>query len=101
MADEDDGCEKETSISSNAVSVENQSDQGADSTIERRCSLKEANEIGKEMLESIQSALVPNVGRGSSANIENPFTTSWKYMEESNVLLMLEVKTVYYIGTKG
>lgn len=101
MADKVDECEQETSISSNAVSNENQNVEGSNSSLEKRYSLQEANEIGKEMLESIQTVLVPKVGGGVSKNLEDPYVKAWKYMEESNVLLMLEVKTVYFIGSKG
>ncbi|XP_031565771.1 uncharacterized protein LOC116300936 [Actinia tenebrosa] len=100
MADKVDGCEQETSIISIDDSNENQSDGGMSSTLEKRYSLKEANEIGKEMLESIQSALAPKVcrGRGKTEDIEDPHVKAWKYMEECNVLLMLEIlltKLVY------
>ena len=87
MADEVD----EKSVTSNGVSNENQSNKDENSALEKRYSLQEANEIGKEVLHSIQSSLMPKVERGLTGGLEDPYVKAWKYMEESNVLLMLEV----------
>ncbi|KAK3734840.1 hypothetical protein QZH41_011763, partial [Actinostola sp. cb2023] len=96
MADEAKSVQDESSMSNSEANMTN---KDLSFPQEKRYSLQESNEIGKTMLNSLQSGLQLDYSAGPVvANVVDPHTRAWKYMEETNSSQMLEIlltKLVY------
>lgn len=61
------------------------------SASEERYSLEECEQIGKAVMNTIQSELELYFYKLNIKNVEDPHIKAWKYLEEKRALQMLEV----------